>query len=127
MAHIEGVPTLNGEGAASRETLPSEIRFPTQQEYICKGDLAAYSDNLFKYASDGVHIAHRAYTEGQSSHCLHRTTTCIGHGDLIADAIAAASIAANYQRPAVYCQPLAGFRTGTEATEAVRTPAMLSP
>ena len=82
-----------------------------------KGDLTAYFDALFRYASDGVYVAHRAYTEGQPSQCINRSVTCIGAGDLITDAMAAATIAANYHAPAVYCPPLAGFRAESNAAE----------
>lgn len=84
---------------------------------VGKSDIKSYVEALFKYANSPVYVTHRAYTEGRSSQCINRTATCIGGGDLVADAVAAATTAAKYPIPTVYCPPIAGFSTATEATE----------
>ena len=79
-------------------------------------DLAAHFNDLFRYANDGVFIAHRIYTEGQKSRCIGRKATRIGDGTLIDDAVSAATIAATHQERALYCPPLAGFNNAKEAS-----------
>lgn len=81
-------------------------------------DLAAHFNDLFRYASDGVFIAHRIYAEGQKSRCISRKATRIGDGPLIDDAVSSATIAATHQERALYCPPLAGFSNANDATMA---------
>ena len=83
-----------------------------------KDDLRIHFCYLFRHASAGVYVAHRAYTEGKPSQCISITATCVGQGDLVEDAMGAATSAANYAAPAVYCPPIAGFSTAKSAAEA---------
>ena len=82
-----------------------------------KNLLIDHFDSLFRYASAGLFISHRVYTEAEQSHCLNMQATQIGSGNLIEDAITAATLAANHASAAVYCPPLAGFSSPTSASE----------
>ena len=80
-------------------------------------DLSAYFGAIFRYATDGAYLTHRVYLE-KSGPALSTKGLQVKDGNLdaqVVEAVAKARMAANHQKPAVYCLPLAGFSCATSA------------
>ena len=93
---------------------------------IDQGQLAAFAQALFRYASEGVNVALRAFADGggQGSRpplIAYVSVDASGAGAIIPRVEQMAREAASSIHPMVFCPPIAGFKNDTEpwrATEA---------
>lgn len=88
---------------------------------INENDIRAFAHGVFRYASDGQFISIRIFDDGGGTKPLAIQAIRInGEGlePVIQAAVTQAQFAADHSKRAVFCPPLAAFRTATAATEA---------
>ena len=92
---------------------------------IDRGQIASFADALLRYANDGVHISMRAFLEGQPRPLRIMAAKVNGAGveGILPTAYAVATLAAVTPDPSVFCPPIAGFASATQARQADLTEA----